>query len=277
LPGSRLLRYPGATLSTVLLNLRPDHPEFRSAAVRTALLAAIDRARIIDEAYAGSAATATDPIPAVSPLFDLAADPLVEYNKTAARKALKSADWTEKDDGWYPPGATKPLSIEVLSPEQDANPGLFAAAVAVVRDWEAIGLKVKHVPLPPGEFVSDHLAKGAYQVAVADVAIGLDPDLYPLLASSQTLTGGSNVMGVQDPALDALLAKARAPGTPEVRQAAYTALQQQLGRGRYLLPLAFADEVAVIRDTATGVAVRQVSDPSDRFWDVLTWRLAADR
>ena len=277
LPGSRLLRYPGATLSTVLLNLRPDHPEFRSAAVRTALLAAIDRSRIIDEAYAGSAATATDPIPAVSPLFDLSADPLVEYDKTAARKALKGADWTEKDDGWYPPGATKPLSIEVLSPEQDANPGLFAAAVAVVRDWEAIGLKVKHAPLPPGEFVSDHLAKGAYQVAVADVAIGLDPDLYPLLASSQTLTGGSNVMGVQDPALDALLVKARAPGTPEVRQAAYTALQQQLGRGRYLLPLAFADEVAVIRDTVTGVAVRQVSDPSDRFWDVLTWRLAADR
>ena len=32
---------------------------------------------------------------------------------------------------------------------------------------------------------------------MVDVRIGLDPDLYPLLASSQTLTGGSNVMGVQ--------------------------------------------------------------------------------
>jgi peptide/nickel transport system substrate-binding protein len=275
--GSRLMRYPGSTLSAVLLNLRPDHPEFRSAAVRTALLAAIDRTRIIDDAFGGSAATATGPIPAVSPLFDLSADPLVEYDTTAARKALKAADWTEKDDGWYPPGATKPLAIEVLSPEQAANPGLFAAAVEVVRDWEAIGLSVKHVPLPPGEFATERLAKGAYQVAVADIAIGLDPDLYPLLASSQTLTGGSNVMGVQDPALDQLLAKARAPGTPEARSIAYKALQQQLAKGRYILPLLFADEVAVVRDTVDGVAVRQVSDPSDRYWDVLTWRLAADR
>jgi peptide/nickel transport system substrate-binding protein len=276
-PNSRLLRYPGSTLSAVLLNLRPDHPEFRSPAVRTALLAAIDRGRIIDGAFAGSATAATGPIPAVSPVFDLMADPPVEYDTKAASKGLKDAGWTEKDDGWYPPGATKPLALEVLSPEQAANPGLFAAAAAVVSDWEALGLTAKHVPLPPAEFVTERLAKGAYQVAVADIAIGLDPDLYPLLASSQTLTGGSNVMGIQDPALDTLLAAARAPGTPEARLAAYKALQQQLAKGRYVLPLLFADEVAVVRDTVEGMAVRQVSDPSDRYWDVLTWRLAADR
>jgi hypothetical protein len=33
----------------------------------------------------------------------------------------------------------------------------------------------------------------------------------------------------------------------------------------------------VIRDTVSGPVPRQVADPSDRFWDVLTWRLAADR
>ena len=109
------------------------------------------------------------------------------------------------------------------------------------------------------------------------MTVGLDPDLYPLLASSQTLTGGSNVMGVQDPALDALLAKARAPGTDAARKAAYSALQKQLATGRYLLPLAFADEVVVARDTLEGPLLRQASDPSDRFWDVLTWRLAVDR
>ena len=74
-----------------------------------------------------------------------------------------------------------------------------------------MGLPVKHVPLPPGEFVTDRLATGTFQVAVADLRIGLDPDLYPLLASSQTLTGGSNIMGVQDPTLDTLLDEG--PGT----------------------------------------------------------------
>jgi ABC-type oligopeptide transport system substrate-binding subunit len=146
-----------------------------------------------------------------------------------------------------------------------------------VADWKAMGLAVTHLPMPPGEFVTEHLATGAFQVAIADVRVGLDPDLYPLLASSQTLTGGSNVMGVQDPALDTLLAKARAPGTEAARKAAYSALQEQLAKGRYLLPLAFPDEVVVFRDTVQGPSIRQVNDPSDRFWDVLTWRLAVGR
>lgn len=275
--GTRLLRYPGATLTAVLLNLRPSHPEFASPAVRTALLQAIDRVRLIDEAYAMSAASATGPIPPSSPVFDPAADPVVPYDRSGASKALTKAGWTRKDDGWYVAKATKPLSLEVVSPTEGTNPGLFAAAEAVVRDWTALGLKVTHLPLPPGEFVTDRLATGAFQVAVVDVTVGLDPDLYPLLASSQTLTGGSNVMGVQDPGLDALLAKARAPGPEAARLKAYSDLQKQLAKGRYLLPLAFADEVVVVRDTLQGPVLRQASDPSDRFWDVLTWRLAVDR
>ncbi len=275
--GVRLLRYPGSTLTAVLLNLRPSHPEFGAATVRTGLLAAIDRSRLIDEAFADSARAATGPIPPSSWLFDAAADPPVAHERAAAGKGFRAADWTRKEDGWYLPKATKPLSIEVLSPTQEANPGLFAAAQAVVRDWTAMGLAVTHVPLAPGVFVTDRLATGMFAVALADVTIGPDPDLYPLLASSQTLTGGSNVMGVQDPALDVLLAAARKPGTDEQRITAYSALQKQLAKGRYLLPLAFADEVVVVRDTLEGVAIGQVTDPSDRFWDVLTWRLAVDR
>ena len=147
-------------------------------------------------------------------MFDPAADPVVPYDKFGASRALTKAGWDQKDDGWYLPDAKKPITLEVLSPTQGTNPGLFAAAEAVVRDWTSLGFKVTHVALPPAEFVTDRLATGDFQVAVVDVTVGLDPDLYPLLASSQTLTGGSNVMGVQDPALDALLVKARARRAP---------------------------------------------------------------
>jgi peptide/nickel transport system substrate-binding protein len=275
--GARALRYPGATLTAVLLNLRPSHPEFAAAAVRTGLLAAVDRARLIDEAYAGSAVSAPGPIPPSSPLFDPKADPVVAYDRTESGKSLRAGGWARKEDGWHLGTTKKPLTIEVLSPTEGANAGLYAAAEAVVRDWKAMGLTVSHVPLPPGEFVTDRLSTGDFQVAVADVTIGLDPDLYPLLASSQTLTGGSNIMGVQDPILDTLLVKARKPGSDAARSAAYSALAKQLAKGRYVLPLAFADEVIVVHETVQGPAVRQVTDPSDRFWDVLTWRLAVDR
>ena len=274
--GARIVRYPTSTLTAALLNMRPTHPEFANAGVRTGFLAAIDRTALIAEAYAGAAAEARGPIPPSSPLFDPAADPAVAYGRSDAGKAFRAAGWTRDDKGWYLPKTTTPLEIEVLSPTEASNRDLFAAARAVVRDWTKMGLTVKHVPLPPGEFVTERLATGDFQVAVADLRIGLDPDLYPLLASSQTLTGGSNVMGVQDPTLDALLAKARAPGSDAARAAAYVALQKQLAAGRYLLPLAFPDEVVLFHDTVQGPAIRQVNDPSDRFWDVLTWRLAVD-
>ena len=208
-----------------------------------------------------SAASATGPIPPSSPMFDAAADPAVSYDRFGASKALTKAGWTHKDDGWYLPKATKPLTLEVVSPTEGTNPGLFAATEAVVRDWTALGFKVTHTPLPPGQFVAERLATGTFQVAVVDVTVGLDPDLYPLLASSQTLTGGSNVMGVQDPALDALLAKARAPGPDAARIKAYSDLQKQLAKGRYLLPLAFADEVVVVHDTLEGPVLRQALGP----------------
>ena len=108
-------------------------------------------------------------------------------------------------------------------------------------------------------------------------AIGIDPDLYPLLASSQTRTGGANVSGLQDQGLDKLLTAARAPTPDAGRPAAYSALQKALSAGTFILPIAFRDEVVVLRDTVTGPAARPVATSGDRFWDVLTWRLAAGR
>ena len=276
-PGSRILRYPGSTLTAVLFNLRADRHVFTTPAIRTAFLAAIDRPALIEAAFAHAAGPANGPIPPTSPLFDPSAAPPVGFSRDAAQKALREAGWKKSENAWRRATDTKPLTFDLLSPDAESNPGLFAAAAAVAADWKYIGIQVTHVPLPPGEFVTDRLATADFTVAVADVTIGLDPDLYPLMASSQTLTGGSNIIGLQDPALDALLLAARKPAAPEDRAAAYKALQVQLAKGMYLLPLAFADKPIVVRDTLQGPRLRQVADRSDRFWDVLTWRLAADR
>jgi peptide/nickel transport system substrate-binding protein len=272
---SRSIHYPGSTLTAILLNLRPGHPEFANPAVRTALLAAIDRESLIRAAFAIAATPPNSAIPPSSVLYDPNAGAPVAYDPKVATAGLKAAGWTLAADGWHLPKAKTPLTIELISPDKASNPGAYDAADAVAADWKALGLLATHVPLPPGEFVTDRLSTGKFSAAVGDVTIGLDPDLYPLLASSQTVTGGSNVIGLQDPALDALLSAVRGPGTPEARKAAYSALQKLLVTRQYLLPLAFADESIVVRNTVEGPTARQVGDPSDRFWDVLTWRLAS--
>ena len=276
-PGSRMLRYPGSTLTAVLFNLRANRHVFTTPAIRTAFLSAIDRPALIESAFARVAGAANGPIPPTSPLFDPSAADPIGFSRDSAQKALKAAGWKKSENAWRRATDTAPLTFELLSPDAESNPGLFAAAAAVAADWKYIGIQVTHVPLPPAEFVTDRLATADFTVAVADLTIGLDPDLYPLMASSQTLTGGSNIIGLQDPELDRLLLAARKPASSADRVAAYAALQVQLAKGMYLLPLAFADEPIVVRDTVQGPRIRQVADRSDRFWDVLTWRLAADR
>jgi peptide/nickel transport system substrate-binding protein len=274
--GARALRYPGTTLTAIVLNLRPSHPELRDATVRAALLAALDRPAIIESAFHGLAREADSPIPPTSWAFDPAASPPVTKDAVTAANALTKAGWTKVDDRLRPAGAKEAYAIRLVIPEAEMNPVLRAVADQAATDWGALGLDVQIVEAPAGGFLED-LREGEFTAAAIDVAIGHDPDLYPLLAASQTQTGGLNVMGIQDATLDGLLAAARKPGTDEARKAAYTALQTNLAAGRYVLPIAFADEVVVVRDEVENVVVRPVADPSDRFWDVLTWRLANDR
>jgi len=276
--GSRLLRYPTTTLLSVILNLRTSHPEFRNAGIRRALLESIDRDALIRTILAGQAARADSPIPPTSWAFDATASPAVAFDPEAARVALTDAGWTESDaGGWIPKGQSDPLTIELLSPEAAANPTSFALAAEIAAQWRAIGLNVDVTPLPGAALVGDRLHQGDFDAAFIGTGIGLDPDLYPLLASTQVTSGGSNFAGLQDPTLDGLLVAARAPGTAEARLAAYAALQTQLSAGTYLLPICFRDEVVVVRDTVLGPEMRPIGSPGDRFWDVLTWRLAGGR
>jgi ABC-type transport system substrate-binding protein len=213
-------------------------------------------------------------VPPSSPMFDPTVNPPVAFDRAAARKGLAAAGWKIAGNSWIPKGGKNPLVLDLYSPEETANPVAYAAAAAVVAGWQAIGLAVRQVPLPAAELIDDHLGQGDFDVAVVPFAIGLDPDLYPLLAASQTRAGGSNVIGLQDPDLDKLLVAARTPVDPIARVANYRALEVRLAARDYVLPLAFRDDYVVFRDTVVGPESRLVGASGDRYWDVLTWRLA---
>ncbi|HXG26255.1 MAG TPA: ABC transporter substrate-binding protein [Candidatus Binatia bacterium] len=270
----RVVRYPSSTLLAAALDLRAARQEFQDPAVRRALLESINRDVLVRDVLAGLGTRADSLIPPSSPMFDPSKSPVVPFDRAAARKALADAGWKEGEISWTPKNADKPIVIELLSPEESANPVAYGVAERVVDAWQSLGLSVRHIPLPGSELIGERLSQGNFQVAVIPLAIGLDPDLYPLLASSQTRTGGSNVVGLQDPALDKLLLAARTPVSEEERATAYAALQERLAARMYLLPLAFRDEAVLFRDTVVGPTSRPVSGSWDRWWDVLTWRLA---
>jgi peptide/nickel transport system substrate-binding protein len=276
-PGARTLRNPSTTLAAVALNLRPIEDGFADPRTRQALLGAIDRERIVSVVFGGAATRADGLIPPSSWAFDSAASPPVKRDLKAAATALGAAGWTKAKDGWHQAGVKSARTIELLVPDRTMNPILFAAGSQIAADWTALGFTVKLVEEDPAILATDHLRTGDFEAALVDIAIGHDPDLYPLLASSQTRTGGANVIGLQDPLLDGLLEAARKPAAEAARIAAYKALQARLAGGTYLLPIAWPDDVVVLDSRVAGPAVREVADGSERFGDVLTWRLADDR
>ncbi len=276
LPGARLLRYPTTTLSSIAFNLRSPVAPTQPAVVRRALLEALDRPAMINAVLGGLGSQADSPIPPSSWAFDPAASAPVAASQAAAATALKAAGWTKGADGWIAPKAKAPYSFDLLSPDEASNPIAWATAEMAARQWQAFGLKVDHVALDPADFVAK-LGAGSFVAALVDVNLGMDPDLYPLFASTQAVSGGANVTGIQDSTLDARLVAARAPGSDAARRAAYSTLQAALVANPAMLPLFFQDDPVVLGSRVDGPVIRTLADPADRFWDVLTWRLADGR
>ena len=273
--GARLLEYPSVTFTTVILNLRQTHPELRSPDVRRALLLAIDRDRLIRTIVADHATRADSPIPPSSWAFDAGSSPRVPYQRTEAARLLRHAGWRKASSGWKAPRSSKPYVLELLTLPATVNPVLAATAEQIAADWRSFGLTVKVVHLSPAKLADEHLSRGAFDAVVVNVNIGLDPDLYPLLASTQVVAPGANVSGIQDPTLDRRLLAARAPGSSADRRAAYGALQAWLATSQPMLPIFFRDHIFVVSRELQGPTPRELGDLSDRYWDVLTWRFAS--
>lgn len=270
-----VLDYPTTTLTAVLLNLRPTHPELRDPNVRKALLGAVDRAQIAASVLGGQARVANALVPPESWAYDAAKVVPVAYDRAASAKLLKGAGWTSVAGRWRAPKAKAPYAITLLTVPPEVNPRLAAVAEVVARAWTALGLATTVAHLAATDLAA-RLQDGDFAAAVLDVVSGPEPDLYPLLGSSQVRANGSNRSGYQDPGLDKLLEAARKYGPPESRRAAWSALLGDLSARLPVLPIAWADEEVVVRGLS-GATPRPIVRTGDRFWDVLAWRLAATR
>ncbi len=276
LPGSHLLTYPGTTFTSLAVNLRPGSTALRPARVRRALLEILDRMKLVADVYRGAATRADSAIPPTSWAFDAKASAPVATSSSAANADLVRSGWRKGTHGWVAAGTKSAIDIKLLAPDAASNPTANAAAAWIAGAWRAFGIGVTVVELEPARFV-ERLQAGDFTVALVSVNVGLDPDLYSLYASTQAVGGGGNITGLQDAALDAKLRAARAPGSMEARRIAYRNLQAALVADPAMLPLVFADELVVVSDRLSGRSVRPLGSASDRFWDVLTWRLADGR
>ena len=273
-PGSQLARYPWASLTAVVLNQRDAYPEFRVEGVRRALLSSIDRPALLTRLLGSRGSLADAPLPSWSTWYDRSAVTAVPFAGSGASSGLSAAGWTQGRDGWVLPGASQTYVIRLLTLDETTNAALYQTAQQVASDWRALGLQVSLVSAS----VEDYrlaLQGGQFQAAVVEYRLGLDPDISPLLLSSQIAPAGSNLSGISDPTLDRLLKTVRTTVGEKDRRAAVSELETYVTARVLMLPICFTDYVFPVSDRVSGRAQTQIGDPSDRYWDVLDWRLAS--
>ncbi len=275
-PGARLIDYPSSTMTAVALNLRPEHPEFRNADVRRGLLAAIDRDALVADTLAGHAVRADVPVPPSSWAYDPTVVTPTPYSQTGAVASLQKGGWTQAPGGsWSFGKPAAAVSVELLTPTSASDATAFAIASRIAVAWQAIGIPVVIRALPAAEYVAA-IRAADFDAAVVDVELGLDPDLWPLLSSTEVVTGGTNVAGYQNADLDGYLTKARKALDQTSRMAALRDVEKSLSENNPILPLCFRNYPFVVAGSVQNVSARQLADPSGRYWDVIDWRLASD-
>jgi ABC-type transport system substrate-binding protein len=274
--GSRLVPYRWANLLSVVVNQRADHQELRDPNARTGLLAAIDRNALLTKVLEGRGSFADLPIPNWSSAYDSGSVTATPYDILDAEGYLATAGWQRTAAGWTAPKGTAIYSLELLTMDQASNPVIYQTAVQVAAAWAAIGLVVQVDAVPTAAYMR-RLNAGQFSSAIVAFGVGLDPDLGPLLLSSQVGSGGSNVSGLQDATLDALLLTAHKTVDPVARQEAISAVEKYISTTLPILPLAFRDYDLVVSNGVRNMVSNPISDPSGRFWDVINWRLASGR
>jgi ABC-type transport system substrate-binding protein len=274
--GARLVKYPSAIFTSLTFNLRPDHPKFMNRHFRRAIVEAVDRKALVGDLLGGGGTIAETPIPPSSWAFSAAASAALPHDLDKATAELEVAGWKKGAKGWVAPKATTPFTLEILALDELTNPLSFAVATRVAKDLTDFGIRTKVVGLARSVLVQ-RLRDHDFDAVLLDANVGLDPDPYPLLASTQAGPDGSNISGIQNGELDVLLADARKPGSMAARKKRYATLQTDMTKEQYMPPLYFRDYLVVYRDTVDGPHPRELGDLSDRYWDVLTWRLATSR
>ncbi len=256
----------GSTVfSGIATNLRPGSV-LRDPRLRAGLAALLDPAAITT-VFGGSVARTP-----VSPLsWGWTVLPDAKTGVDYATSLFKSVKWKKGDAGWsLPSGAA--ASLEILTLPASAHPVDAAVAAQAAAAWTAFGIPTRVTELSPIDLTS-RLASGTFQLAVLNVDVGIDVDLYPLLGSGAVLTGG-NIAGIQLKDLDLLLNRARQPGDRATRTAALVALQKWLAETNYILPIRFRAVELLTSSRVTQVGPMLVDEPESYLRAVLSFRLA---
>lgn len=262
---------PGSTIESLSFNM--ERPQFKDAAVREALYAAIDKQSIIEALYYGLPTPTESYVPQQSFYYnpDL---PKHEYSIEKAKKLLDDAGWVPGADGVR---AKDGVKLAFTCSTTAGNHIREQVQQYMQQSFKDIGVEMTISNLPPAVMWGDYwmLSKFDSVIVGLDFLTGPDPDTSDFFRSTSSgAKGGSgqNTWQFVNKDVDDLLAKGGSLFVPEERKAVYLKIQEIMRKELPLLPLF---QYATVRGHKQGVenVTPNVNTRIDT-WNVATWRVA---
>ncbi len=267
MPNAQLYSALSARYGIVYLNLRSDTlPFFREKEVRQALLMALDRPLLINDALGGQGLVADSPILPTS----WAHDPTIRqyrYDPQRAIGLLDATGWIDSDGDGVRDRDGISLAFTLLASEEL---NMVDMAETIARAWQDLGIDAS-VEIADAAQVPSEIRARSYDAALTEFSLLSDPDPYPFWHSSQAEEPGQNFSGFSNEQADLLMEAGRKTVDQEELTGIYRSFQQ-----------IFAEEVPSlllyypIYNYAVDRKVRDVQLPpllhtSDRFRNISQW------
>ncbi len=259
------------SFTSVFLDLDPKHPFFSDPAVRRALSQAIDRRALVRDVLRGAGEPQTTSIPPSDWAYSAAAGERLPYDPEAAQRALDEAGWTMPLQGLYRSQGGVDFIVELVA--ADAYPYRDVARV-LQRQLAAVGVGVRVSIVPAGQLVTKYLGARSYQMALANLDNGPDPDQFSFWHSSERAYPLNFSDLPRQSFIDKDLEDGRAAVEMKDRIAAYGDLQDLLVDAAPALFLYEPHYEYAVSRRIGGVHANPVIDAADRFQYVTDWYVA---
>ena len=235
--------------SYTYLGFNLKHKPFDDIRVRQAINYAIDKQEIIDGVYLGLGINIASPYKPGTRWSNPQLTPYA-YNPEQARTLLKEAGYYLNANGILERDG-KPFSFEIIT---NQNKEREKSAVIIQRRLREVGIDVKIRAIEWASFISRFINTGDFDAVILGWGLGLDPDQYNIWHSSQQAPGQFNVIGYNNPAIDALLEQGRTEINPDKRQTIYHAFAKQLLADSPIVYLSAGYGLSAIHKRVQGIA-----------------------
>ncbi len=261
-----------ARTTALFFNLRRDSGAIllSDKAVRQALMTVLDRERIVREVLEGQALVADSLFLPDTWAYHTG---IRRYTRNGDRatELLRSAGYELRDippstrKAWQKDGDT--LAFTLLTPD---DPVRRAVAEAVAQQWrDELGVVVAVQPVR--SIARDFLATRQFQVALVDLDMSGDPDMYGLWHSAQSVSG-QNYTGWENKQASQWVEQARLVADRAQRALLYRQLQDALADELPAIPLYHPLYRYAVYSYAQNVQLPPLQSYAGRFQTIDRWQ-----